>query len=71
MVVAERNKLLADRAAGAELLLARLHMFDDSLHLAAAKELTVGIGALASMEQRLDTALEMGKLDRLQTSQLH
>ena len=54
---AQGDKLLANRAAPTGLALAALSVRHDTLHLLALERLAVGVGALAGMDQGLDTLL--------------
>lgn len=58
MVAAQRNQLFADGASSVGLPFAGLGVTQDTLHLGAAGQATVGITALAGVEQRLDAALD-------------
>lgn len=57
MIATESDKLLADWTASIGLAFASLGVLDHPLHLLAGRQRTVGIAALASMDQRLNATL--------------
>jgi hypothetical protein len=63
MVAAQGNELLAYRTATVGLSLANLCVLDYSLHLLTARQSAVGVSALTSVHQRLNTSLN-GELSR-------
>ena len=64
MVTAEGNELFADGAAPVGLPLALLRVRHHPLHLVAARQSTVGVSALACMDEALDAPLD-AQLPRL------
>ena len=58
VVAAESNQLFADRTSSVGLPLALLGVTDHSLHLVTARQPAVGVSALTSVDQALDTPLD-------------
>lgn len=58
VVAAQSNELLADRTAAIGLALAALCVLHNALHLLTGRQRAVGIATLASVDQRLDAALD-------------
>jgi len=58
MVAAKSNELLADGTAAVCLAFAAFCVLNNPLHLLAGRQGAVGVAALASVDQRLDTSLD-------------
>lgn len=58
VVAAQGNELFANRTSPVGLPLAVLRVRDDALHLLARRQTTIGIATLASVNERLDAALD-------------
>ena len=64
MVAAESNQLFADGTTSVGLPLALLGVTDHPLHLVTARQATVGVPALAGVDEALDASLD-AQLPRL------